>query len=382
MHTFITPPEGEPGAASSASGSANLQHLDRLFEISGTLLLELCSDGQILRANPSAERIFANRGENFFESVEASDLSPLSDSPSESTFSLQCRLPADDEVERWYEFRGERVVTADQEERIFLLGRDITDRKHAEAEVRLLHEEINRSRPKQDLGRMAGRVAHNFNNILGAIVAYTDLARRELRKDEPVQEYLRQVLLAGERAKNLVRQVLTFSRRQTQKRSRVHLTSLVDEVLQLMRPTIPPSITVKVEAKAQSDVVMADSLQIHEVLANLVTNAIHAMEILGGELAVSIFDEDCKDDAKPMRSGCETHPRVFVSVRDTGHGIDEQTQRRLFEPFFTTRASSGGTGLGLTVVQAIMADHGGSVTVRSEPGQGATFLLSFPKAQP
>ena len=369
MNSFSEPPEGERGTTSSHSFSWS-PRFETLLETSGTLVLELDIDGNVIHASAAAVSLLgehtAGPGASFFTRLSLPDAQSLAQLEPESTHRIQFQLECPDGVMRWLEFFCKKKSNPDAADRLLLMGRDVTAVRDAETEVRQLHEEINRLRPRQELGRLAGRIAHDFNNILGAILAYTDLARREIRPEHPCQSYLAQVMTAGDRAKNLVRQVLTFSRRQLQRRERIPLFHLVQEVLQLLKPTMPPAVKVRADMVAQSDIVVVDSIQIHEVITNLVTNAIHAMEFTGGDLVVRLSD----------RSESE----LMLSFQDTGHGIDEDTQQRLFEPFFTTRASRGGTGLGLTVVKAIMADHGGSVFVQSARNHGATFFLTFPKA--
>lgn len=384
MARFTTPPEGESGAASSASGAWSRRHLETLFENAGNLLLELSTEGHVLYASPLSAKLLGENeckaGINFFQRLDGADVPLFTEASRVSNRSVRCGVRLAEGEVRWYEFTSDLVSPGVAPKRWLVIGRDVTEQKEAQAEIEKLRAEIHHLKPKQELGRLAGRVAHDFNNILGAILAYTDLTRREIRPHDPVQDYLRQVMIAGDRAKNLVRQVLTFSRRQIQKRQPVHLLPLVEEVLQLFKPTLPGSIEVKLKVDTVSDIVVGDPIQIHEAISNLITNAAHAMETTGGEITVRLAPAPNGPRLPTSEMLAAEKVGIELSVRDTGQGVDKETQRLLFQPFFTTRASRGGTGLGLTVVQAIMADHGGAVTVQSEPGNGATFVLTFPPA--
>ncbi|HZZ57584.1 MAG TPA: PAS domain S-box protein [Opitutaceae bacterium] len=246
------------------------------------------------------------------------------------------------------------------------------------SEYRRLEGQIRQAQKLEALGTMAAGLAHDFNNILGAIRGYTEIARMILVENPPVHEHLGAVLKATERAAHLVKQMLTFSRQQPQELRPVRLAPVVTEALQLLRATVPASIEFEASLAADTPTVLADTTQIHQVLMNLGTNAWHAMKDRPGRLRVTL--ERCAVDAALAATQRRLRPGLYarITVSDTGCGMDEATQRRMFEPFFTTKGPGEGTGLGLAVVHGIMENHDGAITVYSQPGEGTVFHLYFP----
>ncbi|MEO6741388.1 MAG: ATP-binding protein [Chthoniobacteraceae bacterium] len=259
--------------------------------------------------------------------------------------------------------------------------RDITARISAEREKHLLIEQLAQSQKMEAVGTLAGGIAHDFNNILTGVIGYAELARARLPATHPSTDDIGQVLTAGERARHLVRRILTFSRKHKPEQHPVSLKPVIQEILQLLRATIPASIEIHAEFRDAADCVLADAAQIHQALLNLATNAVHAMARGPGTLDVTLENitgsqQFAREDARLL-----TGEWVRLSVSDTGHGMDPATLRRVFEPFYTTKQPGEGTGLGLAVVHGIVIAHGGVVTVRSAPGAGSTFRLYFPRAE-
>ncbi len=256
--------------------------------------------------------------------------------------------------------------------------RDITARISSEQEKHHLLEQLGQSQKMEAVGTLAGGIAHDFNNILTGVIGYAELARARLPASHPSAEDLGCVLTAGERARDLVRRILTFSRKQKPEKSAVSLKPVIGEILHLLRATTPASIEIHAELQKDDDYVLADTAQIHQAILNLATNAVHAMSGGPGRLNVDL------DTITGSPQSAREHPRLLdgrwvrVSVGDTGHGMDSLTLRRIFEPFYTTKQPGEGTGLGLAVVHGIVTAHGGIVTVESEPGKGAAFRLHFP----
>jgi len=255
---------------------------------------------------------------------------------------------------------------------------DVTSQRLAEQEKKKMEFQINQTHKLEALGTLAGGIAHDFNNILGAIMGYSDLAAMDLADDDPVQEYLHQVNLAGQRATNMVRKILTFSRHGDQGKVPLQLNSVIEEALSLIRPSMPIDVTIQANLPAGFGMIMADSNQIHQIVMNLCTNASHAMEVGGGTLDVSLsqvtLDEEHTDLHEDMDAG------IFLQLRisDSGIGIAEDVQERIFEPFFTTKPHGKGTGMGLAMVYGIVLDHGGNILVDSVLGYGTTFRVLFP----
>ena len=249
---------------------------------------------------------------------------------------------------------------------------DITERYNLETQMRQSHK-------MQALGALAGGIAHDFNNMLAAILGYTELVMEDVPHESLAWHRLQRVLTAGERAKDLVRQILTVSRQQEQQRLPVQLRLLVEEVLTLLRAALPVTIAIQQRLDAHVGTVLADPTQIYQVLMNLCINAEHAMRLRGGVLEICL-DEVTITEPTPVSDGMlSLGPYVRLTVRDTGQGIPSELLKHIFDPFFTTKAPEEGTGMGLPVVQAIMRSHDGAMHVTSLPDQGTTFILYFPR---
>lgn len=258
-------------------------------------------------------------------------------------------------------------------------GRDITERKRAEAGQRDLAAQLLQSQKLESIGTLAGGIAHDFNNILAAILGNVSLARFELDAHHPVQKRLEQIRSSSMRARELVQQILTFGRRGSQERTVQTLRPLIDETLAILRSTLPAAVGFTTEFIDQPLHVRVNAMQIQQVLMNVGTNAWHALpDGTGGQITLGLdVSEFSADDAlRPpaLRSGRYAH----LWVRDTGTGMDEATLARIFEPFFTTKPVGRGTGLGLSVVHGIVTEHQGAISVVSQPGRGTTVSMHFP----
>jgi PAS domain S-box-containing protein len=260
-----------------------------------------------------------------------------------------------------------------------LIAMDITERKRAEEERTRLELQLRQAQKMEAIGTLAGGIAHDFNNILAAILGYTELAMYDLPETSVPLQNLREVLKAGQRAKGLVQQILTFSRQTGQTRSSVQLYLLVKEILSLLRASLPATIEIRHELHADSGMILADITQMHQVVMNLCTNAEYAMRGRSGILNIHVegieVDAAFASQHPPLRAG----PYVRLTVQDTGHGMDAATLSRIFEPFYTTKGAGEGTGMGLAVVHGIVASHGGAITVESTPGVGTTFAVYLPR---
>ncbi|MBK6764807.1 MAG: response regulator [bacterium] len=221
-------------------------------------------------------------------------------------------------------------------------------------------------------------MAHDFNNILTPILGYAEIARMEKDLHGNLRGHLEMIIQAALRAKDLVKQILTFSRQGDQERQPFHLQIIVKEVMKLMRAAIPSTVTIVEDIDGKCDLVECDPTQIHQVLVNLATNAFHAMRARGGTLEVklSMIEADSKFSCLHVNLAEGRYARLTVS--DTGHGMDKATVERIFEPFYTTKDAGEGTGLGLSVVHGIVTAHGGGISVYSEPGNGTTFQIYLP----
>lgn len=283
---------------------------------------------------------------------------------------------------KWVLSRG-MVIARDEDGRpLRMVGThtDITDHKQGEAQQRALESQLRESQKMEAIGTLAGGVAHDFNNLLAAILGNLVLAREDVGEQHPAQESLTEINRAAIRARQLVQQILTFSRRQTQEMLRQPLTPQVEEALGLMRSLLPASIKLNVRLSAASLPVLADATQMQQVLMNLCTNAWQAMEGRPGEITVALREVTLDASQGLQMGGLASGSYACLSVADNGPGMDEATQQRIFEPFFTTKAPGAGTGLGLAVVHGIVKAHRGAIALHSRPGEGARFDVYLPLA--
>ena len=254
------------------------------------------------------------------------------------------------------------------------IKRDISDRLALERRMR-------QAQKMEAIGTLAGGIAHDFNNVLAAIIGYGELAASELDPGTHLRRDLDYVLCAADRAKDLVRQILTFSRRAEEERKPVDLGMVVKEALKLLRPSLPSTIEIHTRIEEDRGLVLADPTQAHQVLMNLCTNAYHAMRETGGTLSVSVEPFLVDSLFTRLHPGLKEGPYVRLSVSDTGCGMDPETLERVFEPFFTTKTQDEGTGLGLATAHGIISAHGGVITVYSEVGKGTLFHVYLPRAE-
>ena len=277
------------------------------------------------------------------------------------------------ELELRVTHRTEQLTRANEQ-----LKLHIAERQKAEEHRRLLEAQLHQAQKLEAIGTLAGGIAHDFNNILAVIIPYCALVMDDLPGRPDLQEQLREVLKAANRAKELVQQILTFShRQQRQQRQICHAQPAVKEALKLLRSALPSTIQIR-QTINPTNPILADPTQIHQVVMNLCVNAQHAMEGRQGLLEVSL-DEWPVDEAQCERNAdLRPGPYVRLSVRDNGCGISPENLKRIFEPFFTTRDVGKGTGLGLAVVHGIVRDHDGAILVRSELGRGTEFQVLFP----
>ncbi|MBW2101889.1 MAG: response regulator, partial [Deltaproteobacteria bacterium] len=253
------------------------------------------------------------------------------------------------------------------------VARDLRDRIRAREERARLERRLRQSEKMEAIGTLAGGIAHDFNNILYAVIGYTELSMDEVGEGHPAWCFLEEVLRAAQRAKDLVGQILTFSRQGPDERRPVRVDTVVREAMGLLRASIPSTIEIRQEIETEA-LVTADPVRLHQVVVNLCTNAAQAMEEKGGTLTVRLEEKP----EVPSRLGPAPGPYLLLTVEDTGPGMPEKVLDRVFEPFFTTKDRGKGTGMGLSVVHGIVEGYGGTVTAQSEPGKGAVFRVYLP----
>jgi len=264
---------------------------------------------------------------------------------------------------------------------ITIFAHDLTARKKMEAHRNALESQLRESQKMQAVGTMAGGIAHDFNNIISAILGNVELAKQDSGAFSPALISLNEIDKAGRRARDLVRQILAFSRNESPKRVLIQLADVVQETVHLLKVTLPPSVEMHVSIDPDTPPVLADATQVEQALLNLCTNAIQAIGAHRGTVSIELGFNLHMTQGPTERRGGARGPHVKLSVRDTGSGIDAGTLERVFEPFFTTKPVGQGTGLGLAVVHGIMRTHQGMVEVQSTPEAGSLFTLYFPVTQ-
>jgi signal transduction histidine kinase/CheY-like chemotaxis protein len=271
------------------------------------------------------------------------------------------------------------VVTLRHGRAVVASVRDITEKLRVERVNAELEAQLRQAQKMDALGTLAGGIAHDFNNILGAIMAYAELIKMDVLLPQQVETYVAELKRAGERAKDLVQQILTFSRRQPQQRRPVRIDVAARDALNLLRSTLPATIRIDASIATDTPIVLADVTQIHQVMTNLGTNALHAMKRSAGTLRVTLDTVSIDAATAQASSGLEARRYARVTFSDTGEGMSADTVKHMFEPFFTTKLPGEGTGLGLAVVDGIIRDHEGAISVTSEPGQGTTLTIYLPE---
>ena len=249
----------------------------------------------------------------------------------------------------------------------------IMDRS-AETEMRRRLDQANRL---EAVGTLAGGIAHDFNNILTAIIGYSELALLRCKDDQLISADINQVLKAGKRAKDLIRQILSFSHKQDQLLRIVRLSAVVDEVVRMVRATLPTSIAIKVELASEVDI-LADPTRIHQLIMNLCVNAEHAMRTTGGTLTIEVAGYTTSQGSEKEYPGLIPGEYALLKVYDTGRGIPTTIKDKIFEPFFTTKEVGEGTGMGLSQVHAIVCSHGGYLSFADNKPNGTVFSVFFP----
>ena len=280
-----------------------------------------------------------------------------------------------------YEDRILSVIISPFAEGAIITSFDVTEQKRAEEEKKKFENQVLQAQKLEAVGTLAGGIAHDFNNILWIITGNTELAEVTLEKAHPAQHNLKRIEQASQRAKDLVAQILSFSRQSAQEKRPLKINAIVKESLKLMRASLPATIDIRQNIPSESPTVLADLSQINQVIVNLCTNAAHAMREKGGILDVSLVEINLDDDEEARRQGLGPGKYAILSVMDTGHGIAAEDLDRIFDPFYSTKQVDEGTGLGLSVTHGIVKDHGGTITVHSKPETGTTFHILLPILQ-
>jgi len=259
-----------------------------------------------------------------------------------------------------------------------VVAHDITDRKRAQEEKERLEDRLQQAQKMEAIGTLAGGIAHDFNNILSVIIGYTELILMNGNVEAEVKQNLKEIFNASKHARDMVKQILAFSRQSKQERKPIQVAHIVKEAIKMLRASLPTTILIQQQIEKDTGIIEADPTQIHQVLMNLCTNAAHAMNGEDGVLKISLSNVQLDHKALEMAPDLQPGSYLKLSVSDTGHGIAPDAYEKIFDPYFTTKKKEEGTGLGLAVVQGIVKSHNGAVTVESEVGKGATFDVYLP----
>ena len=274
-----------------------------------------------------------------------------------------------------------RVISTDEPPQVRVTLTDVSERKEAEADLRRYEAEVRHAQKMDSIGTLAGGIAHDFNNILGAILGNAALAMESLGENHPATGHLHEVHKASLRARTLVRQILTFSRRDPQELITQSLRPVVEETHQLLRATLPAGVELDVHI-GEAPYVHDEATQVQQVLMNMCTNAWHALKNGAGRITIGLETVRLDETTGQHLGGLSTSRCAHLWVSDNGIGMDAATRERIFEPFFTTKPVGQGTGLGLSVAHGIVVAHHGAISVESEPGRGTTIHLYLPAVEP
>ena len=258
------------------------------------------------------------------------------------------------------------------------LKKEIVKRKRYKSEKAALESQLFQLHKMETVGTLAGGIAHDFNNILTPIIGYAGMALDDLPDDSNIKEDIEQINSAAARGKDLIQKILTFSRQIDYDKKPLRLHEVINEVVDLLKVTMPSNVDVKIELDADAGTIFADRTQMHQVLMNLAVNSWHAMIETGGMLEIKLKNKHLHSKQLKPYKNLSGGNFVILTVSDTGHGMDRETLCRIFEPFFTNKEVGEGTGLGLSVVHGIIKNHNGFITVDSKRGEGTTFTISLP----
>ncbi|MCP3941757.1 MAG: transporter substrate-binding domain-containing protein [Desulfobacteraceae bacterium] len=258
-------------------------------------------------------------------------------------------------------------------------GEDITEKRQFEKEKEKLADQLQQSHKMEAIGTLAGGIAHDFNNILAAILGYADMARDETPDDSPAKPQIEEILRAGNRARNLVQQILAFSRKELHERVPIKIYPIITEALTLLRASIPTTIKIRQKLDPACGNILGDPTQIHQVVVNICTNSAQAMDEKGGVLQIDLKKVKIKTDDLVKNPTLKIGSYIQISIKDSGIGIKQEYLDRIFDPYFTTKKVGEGSGMGLAVVLGIIKGHDGMITVESQHGKCTTFNVYLPK---
>ncbi|MEJ2628972.1 MAG: ATP-binding protein, partial [bacterium] len=346
----------------------------------------ITKEGRILETNSAMDRNFGNAegsltGENLYDLLPKKVVKGRRNLVHKTLLTGSTQENEDKIKGRYFHNLFIPTESIGVENNLLMISKDITDQRKAEKERKQLEKQMQQSQKLRSLGTMAGGIAHDFKNILTPILGFSNMALKKMDPSSTSYIYIEEINNAAQRAKEIIDQILRFSRESETKKQPVDLQEIIEEALKLLQSFIPATIEIKKYIKTSCGKVWADSTQIHEVITNLCTNAVHAMEDKGGILEIKMKQVDIDKDHIRKSLDLREQEYVQITITDTGIGMTKEIRERIFDPFFTTKEIDKGTGLGLSVVHGIIKDHQGAITVSSIKGKGSVFTLYLPVFQ-
>ncbi len=359
-----------------------------VFDKAAIGIFHISSDGRILNVNEQVTKSLGYTKDELSKMI-ISDIDPtLNQQKLESLWQTLCRKKFNS-IETVHKHKDGKIFPVEVITDLFEYNgekfsvsfvHDITERKLADKKRKELETKLLQNQKMQAIGTLAGGIAHDFNNILFPILGYSDILLSDLPGDSPFRSNLKSIHASALRAKDLVQQILAFSRQEKNDPKIMKLQPVIKEVLKLIRSTIPKIVEIKQDIPTDCGAVKADPTQIHQIVMNLTTNAYHAMEETGGVMKVSLREVEIEEFETSI-SGMKQGTYACLTVMDTGIGINNDLIKNIFDPFFTTKKRGKGTGMGLSVVHGIVASMDGSIQVHSKPGKGTEFHIYLPVAK-
>ena len=361
-----------------------------LFNSISDLIYTQDIKGRIISLNPAMEKLLGYKHDELIGYKSSDLMKPEFAHAFESEYLKQLKIQGYHEgVTIYFKKNGEKIyieyrstmVNPDSgEPYISGVGRDVSERILSERKLIKLQEQLTQAQKMEAIGTLAGGIAHDFNNILFPMFGYLEMMLEDIPKDNPLRGHLVEVFNGAKRARDLIKQILTFSRQSDHERKPLEAQRVIKEALKLIKSTLPSTIEISHDIQENCGLVLSDPTLIHQIVMNMCTNAYHAMEKTGGKLTITLKEvelsaEDLKDPA--MIPG----PHVCLMVTDNGPGMKQNIIDRIFDPYFTTKEEGKGTGLGLAVVHGIVKSHGGQIIVYSEHGKGSEFKICLPMIQ-
>lgn len=361
------------------------EELERLFKLVPDLVCIASTSGYLMKINKAwkvtlgftEEELMSEPLENFIhpDDIEPTRREVARQIGGKSTINFINRYRTQEGSYKWLEWNATPMAGRSL---LYAVARDITERKQAEDERRKLQDQLQQAQKMEAIGTLAGGIAHDFNNILGAIIGYAEMAQEDCPPGSMAGDDIRQVLTASNRAKDLVQQILAFSRQAEVEKIPLRPALIIGESIKMLRSSLPTSIEIQQDIDAEAGPIVADPTQVHQIVMNLCTNAFHAMEGTGGVLHISLKTETVSDEQMVNDSHAQQGRYVRLSIRDTGPGISPEIRDKIFDPYFTTKEVGKGTGLGLAMVHGIAKNYGGWVSCDSQMGSGAIFNVYLP----